>query len=227
VTVDGCLPGLRQRGGVELLGKSPALIGGSHVISVVVGCCRSASFAGSHPWIPHGDAPANKGQRYPADPPTVDEIVAVTLASVDDRNLSSGHRQRGDHLHRPRPARSDDARQRRARPIANRGSAQALPPRPETNPPQAAAGSHRCWSIEGGGDPTGGLAVALCRSERRAASFEQVAAGSAEQRSGGGAGACPDSHRGSYPVTAKARPRASRTHRRSSSRWWWPPRFRR
>src|SRR5205807_8166185 len=36
-----------------------------------------------------GLAPRNKGQRYPADPPTVDEIVAVMRQAGRDRH---GHR---------------------------------------------------------------------------------------------------------------------------------------
>jgi integrase len=36
-----------------------------------------------------GTAPRNKGQRYPADPPTVDEIVAVMRQASHDRH---GHR---------------------------------------------------------------------------------------------------------------------------------------
>jgi site-specific recombinase XerD len=36
-----------------------------------------------------GIAPRNKGQRYPADPPTVDEIVAVMRQAAHDRH---GHR---------------------------------------------------------------------------------------------------------------------------------------
>src|ERR1700747_867543 len=36
-----------------------------------------------------GIAPRNKGQRYPADPPTVDEIVAVMRPAGHDRH---GHR---------------------------------------------------------------------------------------------------------------------------------------
>ena len=36
-----------------------------------------------------GIAPRNKGQRYPADPPTVDEIVAVMRQAGHDRH---GHR---------------------------------------------------------------------------------------------------------------------------------------
>jgi integrase len=41
------------------------------------------------PGIPAGVAPRNKGQRYPADPPTVDEIVAVMRQAGHDRQ---GHR---------------------------------------------------------------------------------------------------------------------------------------
>jgi hypothetical protein len=36
-----------------------------------------------------GIAPGNEGQTYPADPPTVDEIVAVMRQAADDRH---GHR---------------------------------------------------------------------------------------------------------------------------------------
>jgi integrase len=33
-----------------------------------------------------GRPPRNEGQRYPADPPTVEEIIAVTHAAGDDRD---------------------------------------------------------------------------------------------------------------------------------------------
>lgn len=33
-----------------------------------------------------GRAPRNKGMRYPADPPTVDEIVAVMRQAGEDRH---------------------------------------------------------------------------------------------------------------------------------------------
>jgi integrase len=33
-----------------------------------------------------GRAPRNKGMRYPADPPTIDEIVAVTRHAPDSRH---------------------------------------------------------------------------------------------------------------------------------------------
>src|ERR1700733_5793944 len=39
-----------------------------------------------------GRVPPNKGRRYPADPPTVDEIVAVMRESGDTRH---GRRRRG------------------------------------------------------------------------------------------------------------------------------------
>jgi hypothetical protein len=39
-----------------------------------------------------GRVPANKGHRFPADPPTVDEIVAVMRQARDDRH---GRRLRG------------------------------------------------------------------------------------------------------------------------------------
>ena len=39
-----------------------------------------------HPGFRTGTAPRNKGQRYPADPPTVDEIVAVMRQAGHDRH---------------------------------------------------------------------------------------------------------------------------------------------
>jgi site-specific recombinase XerC len=45
--------------------------------------------AGDTPGFRAGVAPRNKGQRYPADPPTVDEIVAVMRQAGHDRH---GHR---------------------------------------------------------------------------------------------------------------------------------------
>src|SRR4051794_22753797 len=41
------------------------------------GCCRSARSPATLPGFHTGRPPRNKGQRYPADPPTVAEIVAV------------------------------------------------------------------------------------------------------------------------------------------------------
>jgi hypothetical protein len=62
-----------------------------------------------------GRPPRNKGIRYPADPPTVDEIVAVMRHTADDRH---GWRVRAMIvvLWRARPAHPGSARARRARP---------------------------------------------------------------------------------------------------------------
>jgi hypothetical protein len=38
------------------------------------------------PGYPAGRAPRNKGQRYPADPPTVEEIIAVMRQTPNDRH---------------------------------------------------------------------------------------------------------------------------------------------
>jgi integrase len=47
------------------------------------GRCRSpATLPGYHA----GRPPRNKGQRYPADPPTVEEIIAVMRQTSDDRH---------------------------------------------------------------------------------------------------------------------------------------------
>jgi site-specific recombinase XerD len=35
------------------------------------------------PGFPEGRAPRNKGRRYPADPPTVEEVIAVMRAAGD------------------------------------------------------------------------------------------------------------------------------------------------
>jgi hypothetical protein len=62
-----------------------------------------------------GRPPRNKGMRYPADPPTVDEIVAVMRHTADDRR---GRRVRAMivvPLAR-RSAHPGGARARRARP---------------------------------------------------------------------------------------------------------------
>jgi integrase len=68
----------------------------------------------------------HEGDRAAADP-----APARPLTPVNDRHLPRGDQQRGDHLHRPRKTRANDARQRRPRPLAdNRGSAAALPHRP-------------------------------------------------------------------------------------------------
>ena len=54
-----------------------------------------------------------RGDRAAADP-----TPARPLAPVNDRHLPRGDQQRGDHLDRPRQTRTDDARQRRPRPVA-------------------------------------------------------------------------------------------------------------
>src|SRR2546423_14221917 len=53
------------------------------VLFDVAGRRRSpATLPGHHA----GRVPRNKGQRYPADPPTVEEIVAVMRQTPDDRH---------------------------------------------------------------------------------------------------------------------------------------------
>jgi hypothetical protein len=88
------------------------------------------------PGFQAGGPPRNKGLRYPADPPKIEEIVAVMRAAGDrahGRRLRglivilwrAGLRiqeelalaeadQRRDHQRRPRPPRADDPRQRTA-----------------------------------------------------------------------------------------------------------------
>jgi hypothetical protein len=73
-----------------------------------------------------GRPPHNKGMRYPADPPTIDEIVAVMRHTSDDRH---GWRVRAmivGPLAR-RPAHPGSARARRARPR----SSPRIDPRPQ------------------------------------------------------------------------------------------------
>ncbi len=43
-----------------------------------------ASIASDASWLPPGPPPRNKGLRYPPDPPTVEEIIAVMRAAGDD-----------------------------------------------------------------------------------------------------------------------------------------------
>ena len=49
-------------------------------------CRRSASLARDLPGYHAGRPPRNKGRLYPADPPTVEEIVAVMREASDDRH---------------------------------------------------------------------------------------------------------------------------------------------
>jgi integrase len=75
---------------VELAGNRPALTqeGAMSVQPLLDAAGRRRSPA-TTPGFRTGIAPRNKGQRYPADPPTVDEIVAVMRQAGHDRH---GHR---------------------------------------------------------------------------------------------------------------------------------------
>ena len=54
------------------------------VLSVIDAAGRRRSPA-TLPGYHAGRPPRNKGMRYPADPPTVDEIIAVMRHAADDR----------------------------------------------------------------------------------------------------------------------------------------------
>src|SRR4051794_34525792 len=54
--------------------------------------CRSTSIAATVPGFHAGHAPGNKGLRYPADPPKVEEIIAVMRTAGDQAH---GRRLRG------------------------------------------------------------------------------------------------------------------------------------
>ena len=73
-----CFSGLRRRvggrGGRVIV---PLSKGGSHVCSEAVRRCRPSAVTGDIAGYHSARSPQNKGQRYPADPPTIDEIVAV------------------------------------------------------------------------------------------------------------------------------------------------------
>ena len=61
-------------------------------------------------------------------PATADPAPAGAFAPLHDRHVSAGDLLRGDHLHRSRSARADDARQRRPRPVEHlAGARHALP----------------------------------------------------------------------------------------------------
>jgi hypothetical protein len=89
------LPGLGQRvGGRAERATVPALKGGSHVVcSAAAGRRRSTPLAATRPGFYARRPLHNKGQRYAAEPPSVDEIVAVTRRAGHTRH---GHRQRAD-----------------------------------------------------------------------------------------------------------------------------------
>jgi hypothetical protein len=66
--------------------------GGRHEIHHTRGYRWSASVAGNVAGYHQGRPPRNKGLRYPAVPPTVEEIVAVMRVAGDD---ADGVRLRG------------------------------------------------------------------------------------------------------------------------------------
>ena len=57
--------------------------GGRHGIHPAAGSRRPAPVASDHVELPPGVPPRNKGLRYPPDPPTVEEIIAVMRAAGD------------------------------------------------------------------------------------------------------------------------------------------------
>jgi integrase len=63
---------------VELASQHSALEGGSHVFcSAAARRCRPAPLTGYDAGVPRWPGASEQGQRYAADPPTVEEIVAV------------------------------------------------------------------------------------------------------------------------------------------------------
>jgi hypothetical protein len=70
---------------------------------------------------PRGRAAARR------DPAADDPAPARPLTPLDDRHLPAGNLLRRDHLNRPRTTGTDDARQRRPRPVALGGSAPSAP----------------------------------------------------------------------------------------------------
>ena len=63
------------------IGGSTIVRGGTHVINHGAGRLRAAPFAATLSSFHQGRPPRNKGQHYPADPPTVEEIIAVMRAA--------------------------------------------------------------------------------------------------------------------------------------------------
>ena len=57
--------------------------------SVLLGVAGRRRASATLPGYHRGRPPRNKGEQYPADPPTVEEIVAV-MSAVGDR--ADGHR---------------------------------------------------------------------------------------------------------------------------------------
>src|SRR3954453_14754818 len=62
--------------------------GGSHDRPASSRCRRSEAFASDAAGLLPGRSPRNKGRLYPADPPTVEEIIAVMRQTGDDRHGS-------------------------------------------------------------------------------------------------------------------------------------------
>jgi integrase len=54
--------------------------------SVQLDACGRRRSPANLPSFHQGRPPRNKGQRYPADPPTVEEIIAVIHAAGDDED---------------------------------------------------------------------------------------------------------------------------------------------
>ncbi len=63
-----------------------------HVLTTQARRRRATPLAGDDARLPHGAPAANKGMRYPADPPRVEEIVAVMRQAGDGVH---GDRARG------------------------------------------------------------------------------------------------------------------------------------
>src|SRR4051794_14200084 len=55
-------------------------------VSWVLGAARRGRFPATMPGYHARRAPRNKGQLYPADPPSVEEIIAVMRQTPDDRH---------------------------------------------------------------------------------------------------------------------------------------------
>ena len=79
-------------GSVEQAATCPLSRGGSHCSHQLLDAAGRPRSPATMPGHHAGRVPPNKGRRYPADPPTVDEIVAVMREAGDTRH---GRRMRG------------------------------------------------------------------------------------------------------------------------------------
>jgi hypothetical protein len=71
-------------GSSATIGKSnQATHGGEDMESVLLDAAGHRRSPSTMPGYHHERAPRNKGLRYPADPPTIEEIVAVMRAAGD------------------------------------------------------------------------------------------------------------------------------------------------